>query len=166
MRRFSNFTESLDSGANASVLPIFNTASLVGFGAIIASLPGFDIVRSGVIDLGGENPLVSLALSVSILAGITGSASGGMSIALQTMGSTFADMAQASGISLDLMHRITAVASGGLDVLPQNGAVITLLAICNLTHRESYADIFMVGVVAPIIALVALIILGTLFGSF
>jgi len=166
LRRFSNFTESLDSGANASVLPIFNTASLVGFGAIIASLPGFDIVRSGVIDLGGENPLVSLALSVSILAGITGSASGGMSIALQTMGSTFADMAQASGISLELMHRITAVASGGLDVLPQNGAVITLLAICNLTHRESYADIFMVGVVAPIIALVALIILGTLFGSF
>jgi H+/gluconate symporter-like permease len=75
-------------------------------------------------------------------------------------------MAQAAGISLELMHRITAVASGGLDVLPQNGAVITLLAICNLTHRESYADIFMVGVVAPIIALVALIILGTLFGSF
>lgn len=164
-RRFSNLTESLDSGANASVLPIFNTASLVGFGAVIASLASFGIIREGVINLGGDNHLISLAVSVSILAGITGSASGGMSIALQTLGSTYVEMAAATGISLELMHRVTSIASGGLDVLPQNGAVITLLAICNLTHRESYADIFMVGVVTPIIALVALIILGTLFGS-
>jgi H+/gluconate symporter-like permease len=165
-RRFSKFTESLDSGANASVLPIFNTASLVGFGAVIASLSSFEIIKSGVINLGGNNPLVSVALSSSILAGITGSASGGMSIALQTLGATFTKMATASGVSLDLMHRVTAIAAGSLDVLPQNGAVITLLAICNLTHRESYTDIFVVGIVAPIFALVALIILGTLFGSF
>lgn len=165
-RRFSKFTESLDSGANASVLPIFNTASLVGFGAVVASLASFEIIRSGVIDIGGDNPLVSLALSVSILAGITGSASGGMSIALQTLGATYVEMAAAAGIPLDLMHRVTSIASGGLDVLPQNGAVITLLAICHLTHRESYADIFVVGVVVPIISLVVLIVLGTLFGSF
>jgi len=165
-RRYSNFTESLDSGANASVLPIFNTASLVGFGAVVASLASFEIISSGVLNLGGDNPLVSLALSVSILAGITGSASGGMSIALQAMGATFAEMAAVYGISLDLMHRVTAIAAGSLDVLPQNGAVITLLAICNLTHRDSYADIFMVGIVAPVISLVVVIILGTLFGSF
>jgi H+/gluconate symporter-like permease len=166
LRRFSNFTESLDSGANASVLPIFNTASLVGFGAIIASLPSFEIIKSGIIYLGGDNPLVSLALSTSILAGITGSASGGMSIALQTLGATFIEMAAASGISLDLMHRVTAIAAGSLDCLPQNGAVITLLAICSLTHRDSYTDIFVVGVVGPMFATVAVIILGTLFGSF
>lgn len=165
-QRLSNVTESLDAGANASVLPIFNTASLVGFGAIIASLPAFEILRSGVLHLGGDNPLVSLAVSVSVLAGITGSASGGMSIALQTLGATYVEMANAAGISLDLMHRVTSIASGGLDVLPQNGAVITLLSICNLTHRDSYADIFVVGVVAPILALVVLIIFGTLFGSF
>jgi H+/gluconate symporter-like permease len=165
-RRFSNFTASLDSGANASVLPIFNTASLVGFGAVIASLPAFVLIKSGVINLGGENPLVSLALSVSILAGITGSASGGMSIALQTLGATYIKMAAASGISLDLMHRVTAIAAGTLDCLPQNGAVITLLAICGLTHRDSYLDILATGVVAPMLSQVALIILGTLFGSF
>lgn len=165
-RRFSKLTESLDSGANASVLPIFNTASLVGFGAVIASLPAFGIIRSGVMNLGGENPLVSLALSVSILAGITGSASGGMSIALQTMGATFIEMAAAAGISLDLMHRVTAIAAGTLDCLPQNGAVVTLLAICTLTHRQSYLDIFVTGVVAPMLSLVVLIILGTFFGSF
>jgi H+/gluconate symporter-like permease len=165
-RRFANFTESLDSGANASVLPIFNTASLVGFGAVIASLPAFVLIKSGVINLGGENPLVSLALSVSILAGITGSASGGMSIALQTLGATYIKMAAASGISLDLMHRVTAIAAGTLDCLPQNGAVITLLAICGLSHRDSYLDILATGVVAPMLSLVVLIILGTFFGSF
>jgi H+/gluconate symporter-like permease len=162
----ANFTDSIDSGANASVMPIFNTASLVGFGAVIASLPAFDAIASGVLSLGGENPLVSLSLSVSVLAGITGSASGGMSIVLQAMGAKFGEMALASGISLELMHRVTALAAGGLDCLPHGGAVITLLQICNLNHRDSYLDIFAVSVAGPIIALVAVIILGTLFGSF
>ncbi|SHH22382.1 H+/gluconate symporter [Thermosyntropha lipolytica DSM 11003] len=165
-KRFSKLTESLDSGANASVLPIFNTASLVGFGAVIASLTAFELIRSGVLGIGGNNPLISLALSVNILAGITGSASGGMSIALQTLGTTYVEMARDAGVSLELMHRVTSVATGGLDSLPHNGAVITLLAICKLTHKESYKDIFVVAVLAPLAALVVLITLGTLFGSF
>lgn len=152
--------------ANASALPIFNTASLVGFGAVIASLPAFAVIRDGIIGLGGFNPLVSLAVSVNVLAGITGSASGGMSIALQTLGPTYVEMAREAGISLELMHRVTTVATGGLDSLPHNGAVITLLTICGLTHRESYMDLFVVAVVVPIAALVLLIVLGTLVGSF
>jgi H+/gluconate symporter-like permease len=166
LRRFSNFTESIDAGANASVMPIFNTASLVGFGAVIAILPAFGAISSGIFALGGSNPLSSLALSVATLAGITGSASGGMSIVLQSMGIKFVEMAVAAGISLDLMHRVTAIAAGGLDCLPHGGAVITLLQICNLDHRQSYLDIFAVAVVGPVIALIAVIILGSLFGSF
>ncbi len=165
-KRFSDFTNSLDSGANASVMPIFNTASLVGFGAVIAILPAFATIAAGIFRLGGDNPLVSLALSVSVLAGITGSASGGMSIVLQAMGAKFAEMAAASGIALDLMHRVTALAAGGLDCLPHGGAVITLLQICNLSHRDSYLDIFAVSVAGPVIAVIAVIMLGTLFGSF
>jgi H+/gluconate symporter-like permease len=165
-KRFTSFLESIDTGANASVLPIFNTASLVGFGAVVASLSAFELIRSVVLDIGGENPLVSLALSVNILAGITGSASGGMSIALQTLGSNYVQIAGDAGISLDLMHRVTTVATGGLDSLPHNGAIITLLSICRLTHRESYRDIFVVAVLAPLISLVVLILLGTLLGSF
>ena len=165
-RRFSDFTNSLDSGANASVMPIFNTASLVGFGAVIATLPSFATIAAGIFRLGGDNPLISLALSVSVLAGITGSASGGMSIVLQSMGAKFTEMAIASGISLELMHRVTALAAGGLDCLPHGGAVITLLQICNLSHRDSYLDIFAVSVAGPVIALIAVIIFGTLFGSF
>jgi len=165
-KRFTSFLESIDAGANGSVLPIFNTASLVGFGAVIASLGAFEVIRSGVLKIGGENPLVSLALSVNILAGITGSASGGMSIALQTLGSNYVQMAGDAGISPELMHRVTTVATGGLDSLPHNGAIITLLSICKLTHRESYRDILVVAVLAPLLSLVVLIVLGTLFGSF
>ena len=157
---------SLDDGANASVLPIFNTASLVGFGAVIASLPAFDLIRAFVESIGGGNPLVSLALSVNVLAGVTGSASGGMSIALQTLGADYLAMAEALGIAPELLHRVTTVATGGLDSLPHNGAVVTLLAICGLTHREAYKDIFMVAVLFPIVSLVLLVVLGSLFGAF
>jgi len=155
-----------DDGANASVLPIFNTASLVGFGAVTASLPGFGAIRDTVLGITPDNPLVSLAIAVNVLAGITGSASGGMSIALQTLGDTYLTLGREAGINPELLHRVTSVATGGLDALPHNGAVITLLSICKLTHRHSYLDIFMVAVMGPIIALVILITLGTIFGTF
>ena len=165
-RRLASPRQSIDDGANASVLPIFNTASLVGFGAVIAALPAFDLVRDAVLGIGGDNPLISLAVAVNVLAGMTGSASGGMSIALDNLGEIYVTMAQGAGISLDLMHRVTSVATGGLDSLPHNGAVITLLAITGLTHREAYKDIFMVAVLFPILALILLILLGSIFGAF
>ena len=136
-----------------SLLPIFNTASEVGYGATIASLPAFAMIRDAVLNVAPGNPVISLAVAVNVLAGITGSASGGMSIALQTLGETYASWRSEYGISLELMHRVAALASGGFDSLPHNGAVITLLAICGLTHRQSYADIGMVAVVIPVAAL-------------
>ena len=165
-KRLTTLRRSLDDGANASVLPIFNTASLVGFGAVIASLPAFELMKHFIEGLGGGNPLISLAISVNVLAGITGSASGGMSIALATLGDQYLDIAHSAGIAPELLHRVTTVATGGLDSLPHNGAVVTLLGICGLTHREAYKDIFMVAVVFPILALVLLVALGTFFGSF
>jgi H+/gluconate symporter-like permease len=165
-RRLGELKRTVDDGANASLLPIFNTASLVGFGAVIASLSAFALIRDGVLSVGGDNPLISLAIATNVLAGMTGSASGGMSIALSTLGDTYLQMAQAQGISPDLLHRVAAVATGGLDTLPHNGAVITLLAICGLTHRQAYFDLAMAAMVMPFIALVVLITLGTVFGSF
>ncbi len=165
-RRLTGLKTSLDSGANASLLPIFNTASLVGFGAVIASLAAFELIQDYVVNLGGDNPLISLAVGVSLLSAMTGSASGGMSIALSTMGETYVAMGAAAGIAPELLHRVTSVAAGVLDILPHNGAVITLLAICGLTHREAYLDIAVAGILMPLIALVALIVVGTLFGSF
>jgi H+/gluconate symporter-like permease len=159
-------SHTLGQGASGSVLPLLNTASQVGFGAVIASLAGFALIRDAVLTIAPGNPLVSVSIAVNLLAGITGSASGGMSIALQTLGDTWLAMGQAAGIAPDLLHRVTAIATGGLDALPHNGAVITLLGICGLSHRQAYADIFMVAVAIPVLALVVVVLLGSAFGSF
>src|SRR6516165_6206663 len=100
------------------------------------------------------------------MGGITGSASGGLTIALNALGETYAQLAAAAGIPLDLMHRVAAISSGTLAMLPHNGAVVTLLAICGATQRGSYRDIMMVGLIGPLIALTAVIVLGKPFGSF
>ncbi|MDO5627966.1 MAG: GntP family permease [Mobilicoccus sp.] len=164
-KRYADTKKSMNEGTMGSLLPIFNTASEVGYGAVIAALPAFLIIRDGVLGI-SENPLISTSVAVNVLAGITGSASGGMSIALEALGADLAAQAQAQGIAMELMHRVTALSSGGMDALPHNGAVITLLAVCGLTHRQSYSDIGMVAVVIPVASIITVIILGTLFGSF
>jgi len=162
----THLRHTLEQGASGSVLPLLNTASQVGFGAVIASLAGFALIRDAVLTIAPGNPLVSVSIAVNILAGITGSASGGMSIALQTLGDTWLAMGQAAGIAPDLLHRVTAIATGGLDALPHNGAVITLLGICGLSHRQAYLDIFVVAVAIPVLALVTVVVLGSTLGSF
>lgn len=164
-RRLPALRLSMDAGANASVLPAFSVASLVGFGAVVAMLPAFAAVRDWVLSIGG-GPLVSLAVATNVLAALTGSASGGMTIALDALGSTYMRIAAEQGIDPALMHRVATIGSGTLDSLPHNGAVVTLLAVCGSTHRESYLDIVMVGIAGALIALAAVIALGSVFGSF
>ncbi|WP_426409927.1 GntP family permease [Bradyrhizobium ganzhouense] len=163
--RLPALRQTMDAGANASVLPAFSVASLVGFGAVVASLPAFALVREWVLAIEG-GPLVSLAVATNILAALTGSASGGLTIALDALGQTYVELAARTGIDLALMHRVAVIGSGTLDILPHNGAVVSLLAICGLTHRDSYLDIVMVGIVTSLLALVAVIALGSAFGSF
>jgi len=164
-RRLPALRESMDAGANACVLPVVTVASLVGFGAVVAMLPAFAVVREWVLSIGG-GPLVSLAVATNVLAALTGSASGGMTIALDALGETYMRLAAEQGIDPGLLHRVAVIGSGTLDSLPHNGAVVTLLAVCGSTHRESYLDIVMVGIVGAIIALVVVIALGSAFGSF
>ncbi len=155
----------MTAGANASVLPILSVASLVGFGAIVASLPAFADVRNWVLGIEG-GPLVSLAVATNILAALTGSASGGLTIALDALGPTYMKIAHEIGMNPELMHRVAVIGSGTLDSLPHNGAVVTLLSVCGVTHKEGYLDIVMAAVVGAIIALVVVIGLGTAVGSF
>lgn len=155
----------MTAGANASVLPILSVASLVGFGAIVAALPAFADVRDWVLGIGG-GPLVSLAVATNILAALTGSASGGLTIALDALGPTYMKIAAQIGMDPSLMHRVAVIGSGTLDSLPHNGAVVTLLSVCGVTHKEGYLDIVMAAVVGALIALAAVIALGTLVGSF
>ena len=111
-------------------------------------------------------PLVSLAVATNVLASLTGSASGGLTIALDALGDTYMRLAAEQGIDPALMHRVAVIGAGTLDSLPHNGAVVTLLAVCGSTHRESYFDIVMVAIVGALLGLVAVIGLGTAFGSF
>jgi H+/gluconate symporter-like permease len=134
------FAEGTTAAVGGSLLATMNTASEYGFGAVIASLPGFLVIKDALRAI--PNPLVNEAITVTTLAGITGSASGGMSIALAAMADQFIAAANAAGIPLEVLHRVAAMASGGMDTLPHNGAVITLLAVTGLTHRQSYKDIF------------------------
>jgi H+/gluconate symporter-like permease len=163
--RLSALRESMDAGVNASVLPILSVASLVGFGAVVAALPSFVVVREWVLGIGG-GPLVSLAVATNVLSALTGSASGGLTIALESLGPTFMSLARDIGLDPGLMHRVAVIGAGTLDALPHNGAVVTLLAVCGSTHRESYGDIVMVSIAGALVALVAVIILGGTFGSF
>ncbi|HEX3124613.1 MAG TPA: GntP family permease [Rhodanobacteraceae bacterium] len=134
------FAEGSKSAISGALLASMNTASEYGFGAVIAALPGFIVIRDALKAI--PHPLVNEAVTVTALAGITGSASGGMSIALAAMAEQFTAAANAAGIPPEVLHRVASMASGGMDTLPHNGAVITLLAVCGLTHRQSYKDIF------------------------
>ena len=138
------FAEGSKAAVGGALLASMNTAAEYGFGAVIAALPGFLVIREALRAI--PDPLVNEAVSVTALAGITGSASGGMSIALAAMADQFIAGAEAAGIPLEVLHRVASMASGGMDTLPHNGAVITLLAVTGLTHRQSYGDIFAITV--------------------
>jgi H+/gluconate symporter-like permease len=164
-RRLPAVRATMDAGANAAVLPAMSVASLVGFGAVVAAMPAFAIVRDAVLNIGG-GPLVSLAVATNALAALTGSASGGLTIALDALGEVYLTRAAEIGLNPELLHRVAVIGSGTLDSLPHNGAVVTLLAVCGSTHRDSYRDIVVVGIIGALVALGAVIALGSLVGSF
>ena len=141
----AKFADGSKAAVAGSLLAALNTASEYGFGGVIAMLPGFVLIADGLKAI--PNPLINEAISVTVLAGITGSASGGMSIALAAMADTFIAAAEAAKIPLEVLHRVASMASGGMDTLPHNGAVITLLAVTGLTHKEAYKDIFVITLI-------------------
>ena len=155
----ASFAEGSKSAISGALLAGMNTASEYGFGAVIAALPGFLLVANALGSI--PNPLVNEAVTVTALAGITGSASGGMSIALAAMADTFIANANAAGIPMEVLHRVAAMASGGMDTLPHNGAVITLLAVTGLTHRQAYKDIFAITCIKT---MAVFVVIGLFYG--
>ena len=163
--RLPTFRETMAAGVNAAALPILSVASLVGFGAVIASLPAFEAVKTWLLDLRG-GPLVSLAVATNLLAALTGSASGGLTIALDALAPSYLRIAAETGLDPGIMHRVAVIGAGTLDSLPHNGAVVTLLAVCGATHKDAYFDIVMTAIVGALIALTAVVALGSVFKSF
>lgn len=149
----------INAGAGGSVSAIMNTAAVVGFGAVVKAVPGFATLTDIVLGI-KASPLISEALSVTLLAGATGSSSGGMGIALEALGSQYMSLASQMGINPEALHRVASIASGGLDSLPHCGAIITLLAVTGMNHKKSYTDIGMVTVVIPCVATVVVVLLG------
>lgn len=163
-RHFRELVRAVGEGAKNSMFPAFSTASEVGYGAVVASVAAFAVVRDSIFSM-GANAIITSVVTVSITAGLTGSSSGGMTIALNALGGDLREMAIADDISLEVMHRLTAMASGGLDTLPHSGAVVTLLIVCGLTHKQSYKDLAMITIVGPVTA-VALLVGAVSLGMF
>lgn len=160
VKDYKQFIPSINDGSKGSVMAILNTSAAVGFGAVIAIVPAFEDITSWLLNV-FDNPLVAEGLAVQIMAIITGSASGGMGIALGTLGDTFAELSQTTGISPEVFHRIAAVASGA-SIFPNNGALLTLVAVTGLSLRATYKDVFMVAFIIPTIALLVGIMMGAI----
>ncbi len=159
--KYQGFTKSISNGAVGSITAILNTAAAVGFGTVVKAVPGFAVLTGILLNVPGT-PLISEAIAVNLLAGATGSASGGMSIALEALGEKYLAIAQQTGIDPAAFHRVASLASGGLDTLPHNGAVLTLLAVTGMTHKDSYIDICMTSLVLPLVSSIPAILLGSL----
>lgn len=150
--------ETINIGATNAVLPIINTSADVGYGSVIAATSGFAVFQDIVTNIPGS-PLISLFIATNLLAGITGSSSGGLAIAMETL----TDLYLGLGVNPEAFHRIAAIASGGLDALPHNGAVITTLVVAGLTHKDAYKHIFATAVIAPILAAIPGLIVAIMF---
>ncbi len=162
IKQAKNIMSAINEGANGSLTAIMNTACAVGFGSVVKIVPGFGLLKNAMINMPGSI-LFSEAVAVNVLAGATGSASGGMSIALEALAPQYLEKALASGLNPEYLHRIASLASGGLDTLPHNGAVLTLLAVSNCKHKESYWDVCVTSCIIPVIASLAI---SLIWGAF
>ncbi len=162
IKQFKVVMPAINEGANGSLLAIMNTACAVGFGSIVKAVPGFAMLKNAVLNMPGSI-LFSEAVAVNILAGATGSASGGMSIALEVLAPQYMEKALSIGMNPELLHRVASLASGGLDTLPHNGAVLTLLAVSNCKHKESYMDVCVTSCIIPVVVSLLLAFVWGLF---
>lgn len=160
-KKIKNIKSVLDTGVTNSFKPLLNSSAIVGYGSVIKSLAIFSVIQSFIFGI-SSNPIISEALSVNLICGLTASASGGLEISLNALAPTYLQMSHTLNIPPEILHRIASLSSGGLDTLPHNGAVITTLAICGLTHKEAYKDMFVTSVVIPIFVTTIVVILTSI----
>lgn len=163
LNKRDKFIASIGKGAQGSIGAIMNTAAAVGFGSVVRAVPGFAELTNLILNIPGS-PLISISVAVNVLAGATGSASGGMGIALEALGAKYLELAQQTGIDPAAFHRIASLSSGGLDTLPHNGAVLTLLNNTGMTHKDSYVDIMVTSLIMPAVATAVVILWYSLTG--
>lgn len=143
-----NTMQLLGSGADDAILPLISTAAVIGFGGVVTQTAGFASFSNWILTL-DLPPLLSVFTSMSVVSGIVGSSSGGLQIFLQTLAPHYLQQ----GVEPELLHRVATIAAGGFDSLPHCGAVIAMLTIMGLSHKQAYKDIFVVTVLAPTVTL-------------
>ncbi len=148
-KHFHNINQAITEGTTGALVAIGNTAAVVGFGAVAKSSDAFSVAVATMTSMPG-NELVGAAIAVSVIAGLTGSASGGQAIALPLVAPQYLDM----GVNPDQLHRVVAISSGAIDTLPHNGYVVTTIrAICKETHQKAYWPMAAVTLVVPLIGM-------------
>lgn len=158
-RRVQGLDAIITSGTTGALLAIANTAAVVGFGSVAKASPAFDIAVAAVTSLPG-NELIGAAVAVTSIAAMTGSASGGQSIALPVLAPHYLE----AGVNPDALHRVVAISSGALDTLPHNGYVVTTIrAICRETHKAAYWPMGALTVVVPVLGTLLALILFIVF---
>lgn len=152
-----HFVRTAGQGADDALLPLINTAAVIGFGGVVIQTAGFHAFAAWLLSL-NLPPLVSVFLSANLISGITASASGGLQIFMSSLAPAYLE----AGVSPELLHRVANLAAGGLDSLPHSGAVIALFTLMGLTHKEAYRDIFVVTVLVPMLAALVVVALAML----
>ena len=153
----TNVGETCNKGCQSAVSAIMNTAAAVGFGSVVKITPGFAFLSELVLGIGGS-PLIAESIAINVLAGATGSASGGLQIALDALADNFIQMSQTSGIPLAVFHRVGSIACGGLDTLPWNGTVVMLFALSGVSYKKGYKHVAMETVILPLLSLIPVFI--------
>ncbi len=149
--------ECVNKGGAGSVMALMNTSCIVGFGGVIKAVPAFSVFTNFALSLPFA-PIISAAVAINIIAAITGSSSGGLTIFMNM----FAEHFMATGINPEVFHRLSAVAAGVFDSLPHAGPNVTFLMVCGLTYRESYKFTFVITCMVPLLCLIVGIILASL----
>jgi H+/gluconate symporter-like permease len=154
-KHFKGFWNAASEGTLGALIAIGNTAAVVGFGGVAKAVPAFGVAVDAMTHIPGS-PLIGGAIAVSVIAGMTGSASGGQAIALPILAPHYLD----AGVNPEALHRVVAISSGVLDSLPHNGYVVTTInSICGETHKDAYGSVAAMTVIVPLVGLVLAIIL-------
>lgn len=156
-RYLPSLLKTITIGGSNSAIPLINTCADVGFGTVVGAVLGFKLISDALLSIPGS-PLISLSLATQLMCGVTGSASGGLGIAMEL----FAKQYLALGLNPEVIHRVASIATAGLDVMPHNGAVITTLAVVGLTHREAYKPIFILALLTPMLINAVSVVIATI----
>ncbi|MDR1475681.1 MAG: hypothetical protein LBI30_04180 [Holosporales bacterium] len=156
-RNLDDIKRVINKGAEFSLVPIVSTASVMGYGAVVAAVPAFSALKSVIASWSLDSPILSASLASIVFSSCSGSASMGMSMILANIGDFLYKAAVSLGTDPEILHRITSMSVGIFDSLPSNGAIISIMAVTSLTFRESYKDMFVTTVLVPLAVVISAI---------